>query len=309
MLDPIPSVDGMTSQNAFFAPRYRLHVRIAVALVAFFVCASGIAPLLLIDSVSEAFSSQDPVSHIEASLALWPGALVLYVLASVILVRWLDRARVRDLGLLPLGRGALALAAGIALAVAIALAVTALVGLVPGHESHTEAAEEVSRFQSVPLWLALTYLVFRSFVLQGIGEELLMRGYLLQSLREHPKSSVWIAAAVFTLPHLMSMGGQQSALEHLLYLVIPFGFAVSAGFLAIALRSVWAAIGIHGGFHLGTVAAVEAGLRSMGPLTWCAFGGLHLASGLVIARLIPESRWREVAEYGPYGLGAQKPRP
>src|SRR5699024_12769186 len=41
----------------------------------------------------------------------------------------------------------------------------------------------------------VAFLVLRAFVLQGIGEEVLFRGYLMQSLRRRPVIAVLVAAA------------------------------------------------------------------------------------------------------------------
>src|SRR5690625_6822538 len=138
----------------------------------------------------------------------------------------------------------------------------------------------------------LAVVLLQAFVLQGIGEEVLFRGYLLQSLRRRPVLGVAICAVAFTIPHLASSGGQQSVLEHLLYLAIPFGFAISAGFLAIAMRSVWAAIGIHGGLPLATWVTALRGFTSDGPAVWVTGGGPRALAGLAMALLIPSRRWR-----------------
>ncbi len=131
-----------------------------------------------------------------------------------------------------------------------------------------------------------------------------MRGYLLQTLSARPRLSVWVSAAVFTVPHLMSEGGQQGWVEHLTYLAAPFGFAVSAAFLAILLRSVWAAVGVHGGFHVGTWVTGLMGVPDgvMGsPVMWVVLGAVHLVVGLALAGRVTPERWAEVAARGPYG--------
>ena len=127
-----------------------------------------------------------------------------------------------------------------------------------------------------------------------------MRGYLMSSLSARPRAAVWIAAVAFTVPHLQSDGGQQGWLQHLIYLALPFGFSVSAGYLAILTRSVWAAVGIHGGFHLGTVVLVILGLDIGSPVLWIVLGSAHLVAGLLLSRRIPSERWEEVAALGPY---------
>lgn len=96
------------------------------------------------------------------------------------------------------------------------------------------------------------------------GLELLCRGYLMQSLRSRPVLAVLGAAVVFTIPHLLSQGGQEKLGERFAYLAIPFGSALTAGVLGVALRSVWAAVGVHGGLHVANTPVSELGSASTG---------------------------------------------
>lgn len=224
--------------------------------------------------------------------------LAAYVLASWALLRWVDRRPVSALGLRFGWRAVLGLLVGYGIAQAAALLAgwsTQALGIARTME--VDASDGPA--SSVPVIAVLVFL--RAFVLQGIGEEVLFRGYLLQSLRHWPVLGVVISAVAFTVPHLASSGGQQSTLEHAAYLAMPFGFAISAGFLAIALRSVWAAVGIHGGFHLATFGAAVVGVSADGPAVWITIGLLHLVAGIVIAMCLPRQRWAEVREHGPYG--------
>lgn len=227
--------------------------------------------------------------------------LAAYVLVSWALVRWIDRRPLRSLGLRPGRRALLALLVGYGIAQVLALLVQGSAqGLGIGRSVPPE--ELAAQMAGVSLLTVMATSLVRSFLLQGIGEEILFRGYLLQTLRGRPVLAVLIAAAVFTVPHLLSSGGQQNAIEQLVYLIIPFGFAISAGFLAIALRSVWAAIGIHGGFHLAMTVTAMLGLTADGPAVWVMFGLAHMVVGVVTALLIPRARWAEVREHGPYGV-------
>lgn len=90
----------------------------------------------------------------------------------------------------------------------------------------------------------------------------------MQSLRSRPVLAVLGAAVVFTIPHLLSQGGQEKLGERFAYLAIPFGFALTAGVLGVALRSVWAAVGIHGGLHVANTPVSEPGLSVDGPAQW-----------------------------------------
>ena len=157
----------------------------------------------------------------------------------------------------------------------------------------------------LPVWFMVVHTIVFCYIYQGIGEEAVMRGSLLQSLSDHPKRAVWISAIVFTIPHLISSGGQQNALDHILYLATPFGFALAAAYLALRMRSAWAAVGIHGGSHLGDklIGFMGVGLPE-NRLTWIATGLAFCTIAALLASRISKQRWTEIAARGPYALPA-----
>lgn len=295
----------LTVPSAPPPPRLPVWARVLLPTVLFLPLALAGSILMVVPGYADLLQRTDGVGV--TAYAPYAGVvLAAYVLASWALLRWVDRRPLRALGLRFGRRAVLGLLAGYA----IAQVITLLAGWATqalGIARTLEVPESADQTESAPVLALLVFLVLlflRAFMLQGIGEEVLFRGYLLQSLRRWPVLGVVIAAVAFTIPHLASGGGQQSAIEHLLYLAAPFGFAISAGFLAIALRSVWAAVGIHGGFHLATVGAAIAGLTADGPAMWVALGLGHLVAGVVIAALVPRERWAEVREHGPYGRAA-----
>lgn len=121
-------------------------------------------------------------------------------------------------------------------------------------------------------------------MLQGIPEELVFRGYLMQLLRRHPSLACWVSATLFELIHLISNGGQQNVVDHVLYLAIPFGFGFLAAALVVRFRWVWAAVGIHAGFHVAGIPLQFLGLDAEGRHFWIAAGLVYLLAGLVILR-------------------------
>lgn len=278
-------------------------LRVLLPTILFLPVASAGTVLILVPGYEQLLRRQDEI----AVLAYAPYAAVVlaaYVLMSWALLRWVDRRPFPALGLRIDVRAVLALVTGCALALLVALASAGLAGVL-GWGRPIDASAMGAPTISAAAVLALVLL--RAFVLQGIGEEVLFRGYLMQSLRHRPVLGVVISALAFTVPHLASSGGQQSAIEHLLYLAIPFGFAISAGFLAVAMRSVWAAVGIHGGFHLATWLTSLLGVAADGPAIWITLGSLHALAGVVIAVRIPGRRWAEVRERGPYASGQDRP--
>lgn len=280
-------------------PRLPVWVRAALPAVLILPVAMSGMVLLLIPGFAENLEGSGLTSVL--SYAVFASVvLAAYVLVSWALVCWVDRRPVRSLGMRLNGRALLALLAGYGIAQVIAVLVQGSAQAL-GIGRSLPPEELAAQMASIPLLTVAVAALVRSFLLQGIGEEILFRGYLLQTLRRRPVLAVLVTAVVFTIPHLLSSGGQQDALERLLYLAIPFGFSISAGFLAIALRSVWAAVGIHGGFHLAMTVTVLLGLTADGPAVWVMFGLAHMAAGAVIALLIPRERWAQVREHGPYG--------
>lgn len=285
-------------------PRVSAALRVLLAMLMLPPAAFAGSLLMLVPGYGRLLQLEDAV----AVLAYAPfAALVLaaYVLLSWVLVRGVDRLPFRALGLRIDARALLALVTGCAIALVLGLAgagIAEVSGM--GRRVEAPAAEQ----PMLPLAAVLALVLLRAFVLQGIGEEVLFRGYLLQSLRRRPVLGVVIAAGAFAVPHLASNGGQQGLAERLLYLAIPFGFALSAGFLAVAMRSVWGAVGIHGGFHVASTAVSLLGLTADGPAIWVLLGALHALAGVLLALRIPRRRWEEVREHGPYARDAV-PRP
>jgi membrane protease YdiL (CAAX protease family) len=134
---------------------------------------------------------------------------------------------------------------------------------------------------ALPGWALVVAGLAQAFLLQGFPEELLFRGYQMTALRARPIVAVLVSAGVFAVLHLVSNGGQQNPLERALYLVLPFGFAVAAGALIMVTGSLWAAVGVHGGLHVGTLVGVFLGLGN-GPLLWVTAGVVYTVIGLLL---------------------------
>lgn len=113
--------------------------------------------------------------------------------------------------------------------------------------------------------------------LVNLATQLLFCGYQMSALRLRPV----VSSLAFTVLHLTSGGGQQSAVERVLFLAVPFGFAFAGGALMIRTDSLWASVGVHGGFHLGVVAGVFLGLGG-GPILWVACGAGWALIGLAL---------------------------
>lgn len=213
-----------------------------------------------------------------------PGEVVTYVALQSVVVALLavgaaalllrvHGLRLRDAGLRWTRGSAAYLLLGVGLAAAVVLAVG--LPLTRSGLLRPDAAPEL------PVWALLVAGVTQAALLQGFPEELLFRGYQMTALRARPILAVVVSAAVFGVLHLVSNGGQQSTLERVLYLALPFGFAVAAGALMILTRSLWAAVGVHSGLHVGTLIGVFLGLGN-GPWLWVVGGAVYTVVGLAL---------------------------
>ncbi|UQN28601.1 CPBP family intramembrane glutamic endopeptidase [Brachybacterium kimchii] len=280
-------------------PRLPRWLRVLLPMIVFLPAAMTSALPGLIPGVA-ATSEREDWWGAGAYALVCAAPLLAYLLLAALFVHGVDRRPFAALGLRLNVRAGAALVTGMVIAIAL-LVIASFVAEAAGLVAPVPAAE-IRRY--IPTGAAivpvLVLVLLRAFVLQGIGEEVLFRGYVLQTLSRRPRLAVLVTAAAFTLPHLASTGGQEGIGQRLVYLAMPFGFAMSAGMLAIALRSVWAAIGVHGGFHVATALVPLIGFAADGPVVWALLGAAHLLTALVIAAAIPRRRWDEVRASGPY---------
>lgn len=194
------------------------------------------------------------------------------VLGAWVWMRFVERQRLRSIGLRATRSSALWLLIGIVVAAGLLLATQALL------PATGPVAGEDPAYAQIPLGLIVGPVVIQAFVLQGFPEELLVRGVLLGTLRRRPILAIVVSTLAFTVIHLVSQGGQQSPLEHVLYLTVPFGFSLLAVGVLLWTRSLWAAVGVHGGFHIGNAVAFALLPEVDRALWWVAIGGVALAA-------------------------------
>ncbi len=257
----------------------RVVVAIGILIIANLVPALATGLLVLVPGASEVFGGSSPWGF---GLAV---VLQSLVLGTVVLGVWgwmngVERAPLRAAGWSANRLSAVWLLLGIGLSAGTVVAVTALIpadGPVRSDSTHFSG-------QTGPVMISLliAYSLGLAFLQQGIPEELLFRGMLLWRLRERPILAVAVTTLAFTLIHLVSNGGQQSPWEHVLYLALPFGFALLAVGLLLWTGSLWAAVGVHGGFHVGTVIAGTL-LPPVTPATsWLAIGSVQSVIGVAL---------------------------
>lgn len=202
----------------------------------------------------------------------------------VVLRFWMtrvERAPLRAAGWRWGRRSGLWLLLGVVVSAASVVAVTAVLpatGPLRGGES-LPGGEEPGVLLSL---LLVVYYVGLAFVQQGIPEELLFRGWLLWRMRDRPIVAITVSTLVFTVIHLVSQGGQQSWADHVLYLALPFGFSLLAVGLLLWTGSLWASVGVHGGFHVGSYVAIVALAPVDAAASWVAIGATQTALGVIL---------------------------
>ncbi|WP_140162901.1 CPBP family intramembrane glutamic endopeptidase [Agreia sp. VKM Ac-1783] len=258
----------------------RVVVAIGILMIANLVAGLLPAAILLIPGTTEIVEGSSPWVFALA-FVLQAIVLCLVVLCVWLWMRWVERAPIRAAGWRWGRRSILWLLLGVVIAAGSAFAVVALL---PATGPVLDDSQLPGGQEATPLMIVLliAYYLGLAFLQQGIPEELLFRGMLLWSLRERPVLAVVVTTLAFTVIHLVSSGGQQSAAEHVLYLALPFGFALLAVGLLLCTGSLWAAVGVHGGFHVGNYLAV-AFLHQVEPVaSWLVIGGVQAALGLVL---------------------------
>ena len=256
-------------------------LRIVIAVAMMFACALA-PPLLKQVPVIQSFAlaHENPVGLVESFavgscvLLIYGVAVVLALILCYVLGRTLDRGRHVSVGLRTDRRALLWLAGMILAALVVDLVVAGMLhvfGIAGGGQPLPQS----------PAWLMIVESFSIAFLLQGIPEEIIWRGWLYSSLGETRFAAV-SSVLGFTALHLLSQGGQQNLLEHLTYLAPPCGFAVAALIVRTISGSTWAAIGVHGGFHVANDLLSDRLHLPVGSITWVLQGLIWAAVGLLI---------------------------
>lgn len=248
---------------------------IVMAASDFFVILVSYILMTLIPGLRGMGNSADLGWEIKVLALLVNGVAVLAaLLMCYVLMRTLDRGRGVSLHLRPSVSGGVWM---VAMIVVAAVVLWATVGI-----THALGGQgQVMGSSGSTLSNQLIVGIAAGFLLQGVPEELVWRGWFFSSMGSTRAAAV-TSVLVFTVLHLFSNGGQQNALEHVIYLADPLGFAIAAMAVRIVSGSTWAAIGIHGGSHLANELLGERLGALEGPTTWVVAGLLWAAVGAVI---------------------------
>ena len=256
-------------------------LRIVIAVAMMFACALA-PPILKQVPVIQSFAlaHENPVGLVESFavgscvLLIYGAAVVLALTLCYVLGCTLDRGRRVGMGLRTDRRALLWLAGMILAALVVDLVVAGMLhvfGIAGGGQPLPQS----------PAWLMIVESFSIAFLLQGIPEEIIWRGWLYSSLGETRFAAV-SSVLGFTALHILSQGGQQNLLEHLTYLAPPCGFAVTALIVRTISGSTWAAIGVHGGFQVANDMLSDWLHLPHGSITWILQGLLWAAVGLLI---------------------------
>lgn len=194
---------------------------------------------------------------------------ILVVAFVVVWVRYVERSSIN-------WRGAWGLVGGTLVVAVPMLAGWAVLAAILGPGPTVPEADDY------PLVAVLVWILVRAYLLQGIPEELLYRGWLFDLTRHREVLTIAWTTAAFTLIHLTSSGGQQSALDHLVYLVMPFGMSILGAALVYRFGSFWWAAGSHGGMHLMLAVLSLAYPVELGNAAWVVLGLAQALAGAVV---------------------------
>ena len=211
-----------------------------------------------------------------AMLLQYACATVVAYVGVRLLVRYLDHQPPAMLKLRPTKTGMIWFAAMIGVAMVIFL-------IAGGITILFDVAGEPLAQHGDQWWATLIIVLGMAFLLQGIPEEFIWRGWLLPSLgaKTSMRWAVGFSVVVFGSLHLVSRGGQSNALEHVIYLAMPLGFAYAAAMARLVANSTWAAVGVHGGYHTAMLFANVLPINNS-PTLWVLIGALWFAVGLAI---------------------------
>lgn len=179
------------------------------------------------------------------------------------------------------------LVAGVVASVVV-MAVVFVIGITflpaPAPETANAAGAAAAAIPPTATWLLVLVVIGQAFLLQGIPEELLYRGWLFSVTRERPVLTLVWTTLAFTIIHLVSSGGQTTPLDYVLYLAVPLGFGAFAGALRLLTGSMWIAAGVHGGFHIAGAITLAIAPGQPNSAEWVLIGAVYLvATAIVLA--------------------------
>ncbi|MGO1974367.1 MAG: lysostaphin resistance A-like protein [Propionibacteriaceae bacterium] len=238
-------------------PRWPAPVRIILGLVGFLALLLGVTGVVIL--IGDALGAPEPVIQVSASVAFAASVVGLVAGLARLERRGGKRTRPRsELG--PLAQLGLRWSAhdarSLLIAIVIAIAAMVLVAVIGRLTGMARAVDGLDQFSTLQLLGAFAVAVVPAFVMQGFPEELFFRGYVLNAARVRLPVAVATSSLLFGSLHFLSQSPATGVLEkYVLYplMAVALGFACACA--RIATGSLWAAVGIHGGMHMGNQVA------------------------------------------------------
>lgn len=215
--------------------------------------------------------------------------LVTPILVLIFLAVWMPLIERRGLDSIsfPRWRGIIPGLIGGTLVVSLPVAIAWPIAMLFAEHAELDASTaEVSTQGQVGGALAFSYVVYffvRSFLLQGIPEEFLYRGWLFSTTKSKPIITLIWTTLAFAVIHLASSGGQQSTTDFILYLVMPLGMGAIAGAVVLWTDNTWWAAGTHGGFHILLTVMTLLFPIDFDSSTWVVLGSAQVLIAIVLA--------------------------
>ncbi|MFT4216525.1 MAG: CPBP family intramembrane metalloprotease [Micropruina sp.] len=206
---------------------------------------------------------------------------LLSILFIAVLTRFVDRRPFRVTGLALDARTVLGLLLGTAISLVVVVPASVLF-------ARLQLIPASSGFGGQPLWVVIAGSLLLGFGMQGFPEEYVWRGWLTQSLGGRPWRQAGVSAIAFGLIHIVSNGGHAVWWQGAIYITSAGAFGFAAAALYFATGSLWAAVGIHGGLHLGNTFAALLGGGEGWPLELFQIVA-YLLIGLAIMRRLPSA--------------------
>ncbi|MDO5504415.1 MAG: type II CAAX endopeptidase family protein [Actinomycetia bacterium] len=259
-------------------PRWPVWLKVVLTPVIFLTIVTvGVLPLLPFET-----ALQSAATEIQLVVQVASHVVVLVLAAGVLwlMARFIQRVRLGDVGVLWSRRSLQLLGFGLAISIAITVPAGLLLqelGLLRDYFEPNTA---------VPAWMEVAVMLSMAFFLQGIPEEWFFRGWILRVMGHRPVRAIWTSAILFGVIHIISEGPQENLFERLVYVAMATAFGLSCAVLAVQLRSVWVAAGIHAGIHVANIIGTLLGM-GQGPWLWGVIAVGHLLVGLVAMRLRP----------------------
>lgn len=249
-----------------------------------FLAASLLSALIATAVVVRLVNAETTVGFVVLRLVQGTATVAGVAVAFALVAHRLDRSTLRRSGFVFGARSIPAFLVGLTAALVVPAGALVLqpFGLLRPNENQEFLA-------GTPTWAYLVTALASGLLVQALPEELAFRGYLLRHTPLRIVHAIWLSAAVFGLGHLLSAGGQHNWLERVIYLAGPFGFAMLAGALAARMSSLWAAVGVHLGSHVGDLVCDFLNLGSS-PAAWVFQGVVWTVAALLVMRTLPRDQ-------------------